>query len=377
MMDDGKSSSLTSAQETQRPVWPQSILVQGVGGIGGMISGKLISAGYSVTCLCGNQRIADALNQNGIQMQTFQGSQQVKLPLPALVSLPSRENCITHYDVIIVATPPAGLEKALEVSAPFLAKDGRVLCIQNGLPEPRALKYIPAHQLMGCVLSWGANMPSPGCYEQTSEGGIQLGYAVGPLDERAQDVARLLGHISPVQLKNELQGIRWSKLAISSAITSLGAIGGKRLGLLLRHRYVRRLAMEVFTEVLAVARKKGIKPAPLNGVFELERFTLSPNDRRATMGSPTLFMKHSLLLALGMKYRRMRSSMLYALERGRAPGAEYLNGEVVEAGKAVGVRTPVNEALLFTVNRIANGELHSGEDTLRHVYDSVRPLIKD
>lgn len=374
--NDNSLPSSDAAADVSPTHWPRSILVQGVGGIGGIVSGRLIQAGYNVLCVCGNQRIADALNAHGVRLKTFSGSSTVLLQRPALVSLPmSGEGDGETFDIIIVATPPAGLEKALQASAHALSQSGRVLCLQNGLPEGRATRFVPQDQVLGCVLSWGASMPEPGCYEQTSEGGIQLGYPHRPIDAQARSVAKVMEHIAPVRLQEDLQGVRWSKLAVSSAITTLGAVGGQRLGVLLRHRFVRRLAMEVFTEVLEVARHKGIHPAPLNGVFALEQFTLSRADRYARLGSPTLFMKHSFLLALGMKYRRMRSSMLYAMERGRTHGAEYLNGEVVAAGQAVGVDTPVNLALLTTVNRIAQGQASPGVETLRDLYESLKPAL--
>jgi len=374
--DDNSRVSSRPEPDAAPTDWPRSILVQGVGGIGGIVSGRLIQAGYNVLCVCGNQRIADALNAHGMRLKTFSGSTTVSLRRPALVSLPlTGDGSGETFDMIIVATPPAGLEKALQMSARALSPSGRVLCLQNGLPESRATQFIPHNQVLGCVLSWGASMPEPGCYEQTTQGGIQLGYPDRPLDALARSVGKVMEHVAPVRLQEDLQGVRWSKLAVSAAITTLGAVGGQRLGVLLRHRFVRRLAMEVFTEVLEVARQKGIQPAPLNGVFALEQFTVSQADRHARLGSPTLFMKHGFLLALGMKYRRMRSSMLYAMERGRTHGAEYLNGEVVAAGKLVGVNTPVNHALLAMINRIAQGEARPGVETLRSLYESLKPAL--
>jgi 2-dehydropantoate 2-reductase len=73
----------------------------------------------------------------------------------------------------------------------------------------------------------------------------------------------------------------------------------------------------------------------------------------------SLLGKHALLLAVGAKFRRMRSSMLYALERGRPPEIDHLNGEIVRRGAALGVPTPVNAALVERVRAISAGRERS------------------
>jgi 2-dehydropantoate 2-reductase len=81
----------------------------------------------------------------------------------------------------------------------------------------------------------------------------------------------------------------------------------------------------------------------------------------------SLTAKHALLLAVGLRYRRMRSSMLAAIERGRTPAIDFLNGEVVSRGIRHGIATPVNARIVDTVWKIAKGELPSSRDTLDKV----------
>ena len=56
--------------------------------------------------------------------------------------------------------------------------------------------------------------------------------------------------------------------------------------------------------------------------------------------------------ALGLRYRRMRSSMAVAIERGRTPEIDYLNGEIVRAGRQAGVPTPLNETVVALMRRV-------------------------
>jgi 2-dehydropantoate 2-reductase len=85
-------------------------------------------------------------------------------------------------------------------------------------------------------------------------GGFQIGRLDGGDDARLAELARLLESIGPTTPPHNLLGSRWSKLAINCAISSLGTIGGDRLGVLMRQPHVRRLALEIMTEVTDVAR---------------------------------------------------------------------------------------------------------------------------
>jgi 2-dehydropantoate 2-reductase len=67
----------------------------------------------------------------------------------------------------------------------------------------------------------------------------------------------------------------------------------------------------------------------------------------------------------------MRSSMLIAIERGRTPEIDFLNGEVVRRGAALGVPTPVNARLARAVMDICGGIERPSVRHLRLVYDEV------
>ena len=216
-------------------------------------------------------------------------------------------------------------------------------------------------------------MAEPGRYTRTSPGGFQVGRLDGQRSAGLDRVTALLENVAPTAVTENLPGVRWSKLAINSAITTLGAVGGDRLGALLRHRFVRRLALEIFSEVVAVARAEGMRLEKVSGTLDLESLALNEEEQAMTsLGSPSLFFKHSVLLAVGMKFRRMRSSMLYAIERGRRPGVEHLNGEIVRRAERYGLVTPVNQHLVEVILEIARGERGSSLDLLREVYQALR-----
>ena len=98
-------------------------------------------------------------------------------------------------------------------------------------------------------------------------------------------------------------------------------------------------------------------------IVDLDWVALSEADKAAS-ASVSLTAKHMLLLAVGLRYRRMRSSMLAAIERKRTPAIDFLNGEVVARGARHGIATPFNARIVDTVWAIARGTLASSRETL-------------
>jgi 2-dehydropantoate 2-reductase len=270
------------------------------------------------------------------------------------------------YDLCILATQPPNVEEAARTAESHLNADAEVVVLQNGLCEERVAAIVGERRVIGAIVAWGASMNEPGRYERTASGGFQIGRLSGEIDADLRRVGELLEAIGPVTLTENLRGARWSKLALNCAVSALGTIAGERLGPLVRVRRYRRLGLEAMTECVDVAKAEGIKLEKVAGTIDLDWIALSEGDR-SSRGSASLTAKHALLLAVGLRYRRMRSSMLAAIERGRTPAIDFLNGEVVARGKQHGVPTPVNERIVETVWDIAKGRAKSSRETLDRV----------
>jgi 2-dehydropantoate 2-reductase len=83
-----------------------------------------------------------------------------------------------------------------------------------------------------------------------------------------------------------------------------------------------------------------------------------------------------VLLAVGARYRRLRSSMLAAIERGRPPPIDELNGEIVRLARPLGIPVPVNAAVVDVVRAIGRGERRPSVETLRALYDDTREPLR-
>jgi 2-dehydropantoate 2-reductase len=344
-------------------------LVMGAGGIGGIVAAHLVETGHDVTAVTTNIEIERAILARGFQLRGEGGARAV--PGRVHLGIPPLENGgagdSRPFDFVLLATQPPQVEEAARAALPVLAANGAMVCFQNGLCEARVAAIAGEERTLGGIVAWGASMPEPGLYERTASGGFTIGRIDGDDDPRFAELSRALEPIGPVDVTRNLQGKRWSKLAINCAITSLGALGGERLGALLQHRFVRRMALEIMTETVHVARREGVTLEKVSGTFDLEWIALTEAERQAS-GSSALVAKHALLMAVGFRYRRMRSSMLAAIERGRAPAVEFLNGEVTSRARVRGMRTPLNERVRDAVWRIAEGKERPSLELLRRVH---------
>lgn len=333
------------------------------------MAAHLLEQGHDVTALTTNGLIADAINARGFRVRG-EASPGV-VPGRAVRKL---DASTAVFDFVLLATQPPQVEEAARGALAHLHPAGKMVCFQNGLCEERVQAIAGDDRVIGAIVAWGATMLEPGVYERTSAGGFVLGRLDQRRDARVEQLAQLLEPIGPTSTTDNLLGARWSKLAINCAISSLGTIGGDRLGVLMRHRFVRRLALEIMTEAVEIARATGVSLEKVSGTLDLDWLALTDAERSAT-ASPTLVAKHALLLGVGARYRRLRSSMLSAIERGRPPAVEFLNGEIIGRGITLGIPTPINYAAREHVLAIAARERRSSVELLRALYERTRAFV--
>lgn len=360
------ASGLLSSEEQATKV-----VLFGCGGIGGVVASNLPSH-HELCIVTNNANITEAIRRDGLYATLPSG---VRRTQPRAYTSVDEVRALGPFDVALLAVPPNAATDACTKAVSVLSPDGFVVSLQNGLPEERLAAIAGADRVVGGVVSFGATMLGPGVVEQTSNGHITFGQLDGDVVGHARTAYGMFASAFDADvddlLTSNLRGLRWSKLAINCAISTLGTIGGDTVGALMRHRFARRLALEIITETVDVAVKSGVQLEKIAGTIDLEWLALDDDEKLAS-GSPSLVAKHSLLLLVGAKYRRLRSSMLAALERGREPPIDFLNGEVVARGAALRVPTPVNAAAVARVKAFAKKTKTPGLVELQSLYDETR-----
>lgn len=325
-------------------------LLMGCGSVGGVLASTLLRAGRDVAIVTNNNEITHAVNTFGLRVKAPKGEWAV----PAQVST-RLDELRGPFDTVLLAMKATDVEQAARDVASFLAPEGFVVTLQNGIVEDRIAEILGRERVIGALVGWGATMRAPGEYQITSGGEIVFGELDGQVTARARRLLSTLESATPTTLSNNIYGVLWSKLAINCTITTLGAVTGQLLGRMLSRRRVRQLALAITSEVMDVARAQRISMEPVGGTLDIERLYLPPGRRRRGFGWDIL-LRQIIMFAVGVRFRQLKSSMLQSLERGRRAEIEFMNGYVVEKGQEKGVPTPVNTALTAMVREIESGE---------------------
>jgi 2-dehydropantoate 2-reductase len=315
----------------------------GAGAIGGITGAFLSKAGWDVEIVCKYREIADITESSGLHVFGVKGDHHVRMKAVKDIGDMSGPK-----DIILHATKATDLPESARQMIPFLKEDTVVISLQNGICEEALAEIVGRDRVIGCVVGWGATMHGPGRLEMTSTGEFVIGNIDNRPDERLEFIRNMLNVVLPVKISKNIMGYLYSKLIINSCITSLGAICGLHLGEMLKVKKIRNIFIAIMEEAIRVADAMNIRVEPYRGILNYY-FILNKNGFVANQ------VRHGIIRLIGMKFRRLKSSSLQSLERGRRTEIDYLNGYISFNGKKFNIETPVNDAVISMIKEIEDG----------------------
>ncbi|MFH0758139.1 MAG: 2-dehydropantoate 2-reductase [Bacteroidota bacterium] len=331
------------------------ICVIGPGAIGGITAGVLTREGYAVRLVTRHQELAEKISSAGIVVNGHCGDFTIPVPSEA-----KPEELEGIFDFVLIATKAGSLVDAARGILPFLDENSRVVSMQNGICEEMLAEVVGEERTIGCVVGWGGTMHEPGRVEMTSGGEFILGNWNRGKDSELEKLAGILGHIVETRTTDEILPELYSKMIINACITTLGAVCGLYLGEMLARKRARNLFIEVIREAIEVAKAMDLKVAPAaSGKLDFYDF-LRP-------GLLSGLKRHLTIRVIGMKYRRLKSSSLQSLERGRKTEVDNYNGYISAKGREFRVATPVNDLLTSMVREIEEGKREITPDNFREI----------
>lgn len=326
------------------------ICIYGAGAMGIVLGAFLNKAGIPADLITRDKPRVDALNRSGAHVV---GGANFCVPVKAYTP----GEMTGKYDVVILLTKQKGNAETARFLGGYLAADGALVCMQNGLPERVLAEQLGKDRIYGCVLSWGATAEGKAVSRLTSDlsamRGILGAYGGG---RRAEEIGRVLSAAMKITLTDNLKEARFAKLAINASFSTLSALTGMTFGEIARKRKTSKLAAELMKEVFSVAKAAGCTALPVQG-HDLLRLL----DYRSAAGK----LRTRLLLPIAMKkHKNLVSGMLVSLEQGRRCEIDEISGAVVREGKRLGVPVPVQERAVALVHDIENGFAELSYDTV-------------
>jgi 2-dehydropantoate 2-reductase len=319
------------------------LAIMGAGSLGTIVGARLSQAGYDVDLIDVNTAHVKAMNEKGAKVI---GLMEMVQPVKALTP----DEMTEPYDIMFYLTKTTQNESALKYVSRYLQPDGVVVCMQNGIPEDAVAEVVGPDRVIGGIVGWGATWVEPGVSRLTSKP-ENMTYDIGELDgkmtERLDQVDTILKAAGIPEKQSNLIGIRWTKLTINSAFSTMSAVVAGTYGDVLDSPRALKCAAHIWRESLAVARAANVSPEPLQG-FDIR--VLDCNSEKEYEAKVAIF--HKLITP----HRGIRTGMLYDIEAGREPEIATYNGIICKWGEKYGVPTPVNAQAVDIIQGMWEGK---------------------
>ena len=325
------------------------ILVIGAGGIGGIIAAYLKRSGNHTEVVDPYPGLAKNINKAGLKI-----SREGETFITPIIAHEHISDVKEKKDIIFIATKATVLKEIVKEIKPLLKDNSVVVSLQNGICEDYLVRIFGEKRVCACIVGWGATVEKPGHIKMTSNGSFTLGRVGLETPNHFERIAEILSSVVAVNYTSNLIGSRYAKLIINSCITTMGAISGLSLGKMLMKRKLRNIFIHIIKEAVDVANAKEITIEKYAGSLD---FYMIAEDSCAW----GLMKKHMLIMIIGLKYRKLKSSSLQSLEAGRKTEIDFLNGYISKNAKKYTVPSPLNNFLVRLVKEIENGSRRISE----------------
>lgn len=319
--------------------------IYGAGSLGTVLGAFITKNGGKVDLINRNKAHVALLNEKGAHIK---GTVEMTVPVTAITP----DEMEGKYDVIILLTKQLHNKEVVTMLKDYLADDGVIVTLQNGIPEPGIAEIVGENRTMGCAVEWGAALVEPGVCELTSETdslSFHMGKMNGITDQQFKTVKDLLELMCPVHEEPNLLGARWSKLLINATFSGLGTVVGGVFGDISESDEGKKVAIRCMKECIDVGHAAGVTFAPVQGKNIVGLFYYKGALKRAF---------GCALLPIAMKkHRLIEPSMLQDLKKGKPCEIDAINGVVCEFGRKYGVPTPINDRIVELVKKMEAGTI--------------------
>lgn len=326
--------------------------IYGAGSLGTILGAFITKNGGQIDLINRNREHTMCLKEKGATVTgTLNFTQKVSSLFP--------EEMTGMYDIIFLMTKQLENDSVVRFLNGFLAPDGVIVTLQNGLPELGISEIVGQDRVLGCTVAWGATKTGPGVCELTSSPDsltFSLGGFSGTPNKHLNDVKALLELMGPVEIDDNFIGTRWSKLLINAGFSGMSAVCGCTFGEAAADRKSRKILQAIIKECIDVCAKGGITIEPIQGkdIVKLLDYKGPVKKLISFLIIPIAIKKHALL----------KASMLQDLEHGKLTEVDAINGSVCAYGRKVGVPTPMNDKVVELIHGYERGEGKPGFENL-------------
>jgi 2-dehydropantoate 2-reductase len=296
------------------------IMMVGAGSVGGYFGAHLARHHPNVSFLLRPKTLA-AVQQQGLRVRSASGNVTVH-PRAA-----ADAKQLPRPDLIILAVKAYDLDEVMAQIEPVMTDQTVILTLQNGIDtEDRLIARFKRDCVVGGVAFIYSKIAAPGLIDHYKKGGVAIGELMGYDSERLLQIRDLFTSAGiPCQLSKDIRRSKWEKMCWNCVFNPLTVLIDDKVSKALEHPEMMRVIHQIVAEVAAVSAAVKV-PLPSDMPDRVVKWT--------------------------QEIRDIHTSMYDDWKAGRQTEIRNLNGYIVDTGRALGVPTPVNEALTAMIKTL-------------------------
>lgn len=325
------------------------IAVLGAGAMGGIVAVGLHRAGHDVTIIDPWKPHVETIRTTGFQMTGYYGNETVEWTgvIPA-IHTDELDLLSDKLDVVFLSVKGYNTRWCSELIKPYLADNGMVVSVQNGINEPIIAEVVGSERTVGCETLMGGQTWEPGHIHRTQGGtpnvmDYVLGEYGGGISPRLEQLADMIrGSVGTCKLSEHVMDEVWTKFVVNCGGNLLAAVtswDSREMGL----NNTARLRWALQSEAIEIGEQLGVSFGSFAGSVGV---ILTPQDvKEASLGKrPDL--EEAVIEAARKMISVTRPSTLHDALRGTPMEVEEINGFVVQQGRDLEIQVPHNRALV-------------------------------
>jgi 2-dehydropantoate 2-reductase len=336
------------------------IAVLGAGANGASIGADLTAADLDVVLVEQWPAHVEKMRADGLRILSPEGELHVR---PRTMHLYEVAELKHEFDLVLMVMKAYDSRWAAQLMEPYLAADGLMVGVQNGMTARTVEQVVGQHRTIGAVIECSATMTDPGRVHRhtgVSRSWFGVGALPGGPANRTEEIASVLRHSGTVQLFDDIEAAKWMKLVSNCTLLVTSAILGLPMLDALNRPGFRDVMVAAGNEALAVGVALGHPVLPIFGLTQEE---LADPDAIVDIMTDKLF--------AGFVVPGATTTVLQDWRKGRHSEVDDLNGRVAAQGEELGVDTPVNRVVVEIAHRIERGELRPDPAHLRGMLSAL------
>ena len=301
----------------------EHVVVVGAGAVGSFFGAMLARAGNRVT-LIGRPAHVQAIESHGLQLDLAHAAGVETARMAATTDLA----VLRKADLVLFCVKSTDTVTVAHNMAAYLAPQAIIMSLQNGVENAALIASELPNPVIPSVVYVATEIARPGYVKHHGRGDLVIGN-IQPAgrsiaSENLDHIVELFASAQvPVHISQNIMADLWSKLLINCVFNAISGLAQTSYGKFAAIEAIQITQAALVREVIAVAHADGTQ------LSEATAMQAVANISKTMAGQ--------------------KSSTAQDMARSKPSEIDHLNGLVVRRGQALGVPTPVNQAMYALV----------------------------